>query len=100
MHQKYNVHVLHLEAVSLLGSTDVEVFEAARAAESPVVILTKDADFQKLLGQRGPPPQILWIRTGNTSNPELREIILRAWPEAEALLAQGEPLVEIRRLGS
>jgi predicted nuclease of predicted toxin-antitoxin system len=59
--------------------------------------VTKDDDFAKLLGQHGPPPQVVWLRCGNVTNPELRRIVLDAWPRADALLAEGEALVEIRR---
>jgi predicted nuclease of predicted toxin-antitoxin system len=33
-----------------------------------VVVVTKDDDFAKLLGQHGPPPQVVWLRSGNVTN--------------------------------
>jgi len=59
--------------------------------------MTKDSDFVGLVQQGGAPPQVLWLRLGNTSNRDLRRIVLAAWPGAAALLGGGEPLVEIRR---
>ena len=41
-------------------------------AEGPrqgnVIVLTKDSDFVQLLERRGPPPQVVWLTCGNTSN--------------------------------
>ena len=60
-------------------------------------MITKDDDFVRLLEQRGPPPRVLWVRCGNVKNAALREILVRSWPEAAALLAAGESLVEVGR---
>ena len=48
-----------------------------------------------LVTRHGPPPLIVWLTCGNTSNAFLREILGSAWPRAAALLQAGEPLVEI-----
>ena len=53
-----------------------------------------DSDFVLLLERLGPPPQILWVTCGNTSNARLRDILLTSFPEARARLEQGESLVE------
>ena len=58
--------------------------------------MTKDSDFIILLEQHGPPPQILWVTCGNTSNAHLRELLTRSFARAEELLHSGERLVEIR----
>ncbi len=58
-------------------------------------MLTKDSDFRVLLERMGPPPSIIWITCGNTSNIRLREILEPALLEALKLLNQGETLVEI-----
>lgn len=62
-----------------------------------MIVVTKDSDFVLIQHQQGPPPQLVWLRSGNTSNQDLRRIVLGAWPKAIALLRAGEPLVEIRR---
>ena len=64
-----------------------------RAAEA--IIVSKDSDVVRLLERYGPPPQVVWITCGNTSNRRLSQILSAAWPEAIALLTAGEPLVEI-----
>jgi predicted nuclease of predicted toxin-antitoxin system len=58
-------------------------------------VITKDSDFFGLLERFGPPPQILWITCGNTSNAYLRDVLQRTLPRALKLLEQGEPLAEI-----
>lgn len=83
-------------AVRDLGLREVKdrpIFDAAR--EAGAVIMSKDSDFVLLLERLGPPPQILWVTCGNTSNERLRAVVLKSFPEARARLEQGEPLVEI-----
>ena len=87
---------VHVQDLDLLEASDSEIFAAAAASESPIVVVTKDSDFATLLNRRGAPPQVVWLRCGNVSNRELRRIIVAAWPRATALLAAGEVLVEIR----
>jgi len=57
--------------------------------------MTKDSDFITLYHQKGPPPQIIWLTCGNTSNQYLRTILTTALPKALQLLEQGDGLVEI-----
>ena len=82
-----------LRDLGLRDAEDEEIFRAAKAAG--VVVLTKDADFRHLLNQFGPPPQVLWLTCGNTSNERLQEVLRATLPAALELLAAGEPLIEI-----
>ena len=68
-------------------------FEAAKQAT--VVLITKDSDFSHLIQRLGTPPQIIWLRCGNTSNERLRQVFERTLRNAVALLEAGEDLVEI-----
>ena len=77
----------------LLRAKDREIFAMARHAGTAV--MTKDRDFVDLVAQQGPPPQIIWVTCGNTSNQEMRRILAAALPSALALLVEGQPLVEI-----
>ena len=72
---------------------DPPIYQAARDAEA--VVMTKDSDFLVLLDRFGPPPQILWITCGNTSNARLKEVLKASLPRAIDLLRRGERLVEI-----
>ena len=57
--------------------------------------MTKDGDFSLLLDRYGPPPQIIWLTCGNTSNTSLKRILTSTLQQALDLLANGEKLVEI-----
>ncbi len=79
--------------VGLHGAKDLRIFQAAREAQA--VVMTKDSDFLTLLDRLGPPPAIVWVTCGNTSNAHLKQILQGSLPKALSLLRQGEPLVEI-----
>ncbi len=82
-------------AVRTLGLRDAEDYEIFRAArEENAVVLTKDRDFVDLLDRFGPPPKVIWLTCGNTSNPRLQEILNEHLREALAFL-EHENLVEI-----
>ena len=84
------------QAVRDLGlrqAKDAQIFAAAR--QPGIIMLTKDSDFIELVERLGPPPQVLWLTCGNTSEAALRLLLKSALPRALELLAQGEPLVEI-----
>ena len=74
---------------------ELEVDAVAVRDLGAVVVFSKDSDFVDLVTRLGPPPQIIWLTCGNTSNAFLREMLRDAWPHIAALLAAGEPLVEI-----
>jgi len=82
-----------VRALGLRDATDAQIFQAAREAHA--ILMSKDADFMRLLEQHGPPPQVIWISCGNTSNARMREVLAVALPKALALLEQGESLIEI-----
>jgi len=89
---------LLIEAVAVrdLGLRDAKdeiIFEKAR--EVSAIVMTKDRDFINLLERYGPPPKIIWITCGNTSNEHLCEVLMGALEEALRVLKEGEPLVEI-----
>lgn len=65
------------------------------AREKDAVIISKDADFRKLLQQHGPPPKLIWLTCGNTSNEKLKTILSFAFPKALQLLQKGETVIEI-----
>jgi predicted nuclease of predicted toxin-antitoxin system len=60
------------------------------------VVLTKDSDFVRLLERYGPPPKIILLTCGNTSNANLKVILDSTLRDAIKLLNGGEELVEIR----
>jgi predicted nuclease of predicted toxin-antitoxin system len=50
----------------------------------------------RLLARLGPPPAVIWVTCGNTSNSRLQDILSTAMPKAMALLQAGDWLVEVR----
>lgn len=79
--------------LGLRDAKDSQIFEAARAAGA--VVMTKDSDFVEMLQRLGPPPKVLWVTCGNSSNASLREILGRELLSAVARLNAGNDLVEI-----
>jgi len=92
--EQFGVACLALREVGLRDAEDVLIYEEAR--KQGAIVITKDADFILLQGQKGPPPQILWLTCGNTSKEKLKDIFVASLPKALALFQQGEALVEIR----
>jgi predicted nuclease of predicted toxin-antitoxin system len=79
--------------LGLRDADDPTIFAAARMAEA--VVMTKDGDFVQLLERFGPPPSVIWVTCGNTSNDRLRALLNIAWPRVMELLRADEPLIEI-----
>lgn len=77
----------------LRDASDTDIFHAARRVGA--IVMTKDSDFVELLDRFGPPPQVLWVTCGNTSNARLTRILAASLPEALKHLERGEALIEI-----
>jgi predicted nuclease of predicted toxin-antitoxin system len=77
----------------LRDASDRQIFEAAKKAG--VAVMTKDGDFVRLLDEEGPPPQVIWITCGNTSNARLKIILASTLTKTIELLGADERLVEI-----
>jgi predicted nuclease of predicted toxin-antitoxin system len=96
LREQFGLEAYSVARLSLRNAKDLEIFQAARAANA--VVLTKDQDFTFLLETLGPPPQILWISCGNTSNVHLKSLLLQTLPQALKIIARGDALVEIREV--
>jgi predicted nuclease of predicted toxin-antitoxin system len=92
--ETFDVDAAHVREFQLHEAEDRELFEAARAADVDAVV-TKDRDFIDLVERLGPPPKIVWITVGNTSNTNLKRILTATLRDVLALLEQGEVLVEV-----
>jgi predicted nuclease of predicted toxin-antitoxin system len=62
----YAVSAVAIRDLGLRDADDKEIFHAAR--QEKAVVMTKDSDFVLLLDKLGPPPQVIWVTCGNTSN--------------------------------
>ena len=89
----FGLTVVPVRDLGLRDALDPPIFLAARAAGA--VVMTKDADFPEMVGRLGSPPQVLWLRCGNTSNAALRTFLSSELPAALLRLATGEPVVEV-----
>jgi predicted nuclease of predicted toxin-antitoxin system len=90
----FDVTAIPLRDVGLRDAEDDAIWTAARDAN--VIVLTKDSDFQERIGRFGPPPQVIWLTCGNTSETRLKEILTMHFQTALDLLKAGNPLVEIQ----
>jgi predicted nuclease of predicted toxin-antitoxin system len=91
--QTFAVSAVPLRDLGLRDATDREIFMAAGRVGA--IVMTKDRDFVRLLEDFGPPPQVIWITCGNTSNANLRRILADKLPSAMEFLRLGESLAEI-----
>lgn len=92
--ERFGVEAAAFRDVGWSQAADADIFDALRADGE--VVVTKDEDFARLVESEGPPPQVIWLTVGNTSNRNLRLVLEGAMPEALELLRRGEPIVEIR----
>ena len=79
--------------LGLRHAKDKDIFAAA--CQAKVIVLTKDADFAEMVERLGPPPAVVWLTCGNTSNEALRELLKDALPRAIEMIGRGESLVEL-----
>jgi predicted nuclease of predicted toxin-antitoxin system len=96
MTSEFGVTAVAVRDLGLREARDHQIFNAARDANA--VVLTKDSDFAILLERFGPPPSVVWLRCGNTSNANLKRLLARTFPKVVSLLEAGERLVEVADL--
>ena len=83
----------HVRDIGLLAAADAEIWRIALQTEA--VIVTKDEDFI-IRRSVTDGPQVLWLRMGNVTNAALLEQMAQIWTDAQGLLENGEPIVEVR----
>lgn len=89
----FEFEAVPIRDLGLRDSEDIEIFNSAR--DENAIVLTKDRDFLDLLGRFGPPPKIIWLTCGNTSNEAVQHILRNTLVNAYELLKGGETIVEI-----
>jgi predicted nuclease of predicted toxin-antitoxin system len=92
--RNFNTPCRAVRDLGLRDAADTEIFAAARLANA--IVITKDSDFVDLLNRIGPPPRLIWLTCGNTSNDRLCRIFLETLALALDALESGQPLVEIQ----
>lgn len=94
--EEFGVEAKALRDLGLRDATDTEIF--LRAKREIAVVMTKNVDFVDLVKRLGPPPQVIWLTCGNTSNARLCQILTKTLQQALTLLAAGEPVIQIKDL--
>jgi predicted nuclease of predicted toxin-antitoxin system len=84
---------VQLRDLGLARASDREIFEKAR--EAGALLVSKDRDFAELVLRLGPPPALIWLTCGNTSNRALRSLFGVRLPTALEMIESGEAIVEI-----
>ncbi|MEO7170111.1 MAG: DUF5615 family PIN-like protein [Pseudomonadota bacterium] len=83
---------VHVADIGLVAASDATI--AAYAETHDMALISKDEDFVVL---RLPDRFILiWLRCGNATNQALSAWLDQRWNEVSALLAKGEPFIEVR----
>jgi predicted nuclease of predicted toxin-antitoxin system len=73
----------HVRECGLLGFSDENVWEYARA--NGFIIVSKDSDFQQRSLLYGHPPKLVWLRTGNCTRQQLIQLITTHEQDIRAL---------------
>jgi predicted nuclease of predicted toxin-antitoxin system len=60
------------------------------AKDHGFVIVTKDSDYYDLSLLQGAPPQVIWLKTGNTSKAKITKLLLDNRANIERLLLQDD----------
>lgn len=79
--------------LGLREASDEQIFLVAR--KEMAIVMTKDADFSRLLEEKGSPPKVIWLTCGNTSNAHRKIILGNTLSKAIDFLDSGDDLVEI-----
>jgi len=74
----------HVALENLDTASDEEIWQFAK--KNNFIIVTKDSDFEELSIIRGTPPQIIWIKVGNSNNKIISNILASNKNEIERLL--------------
>lgn len=88
MRNAFKVNCFPLRDVAHLGVGDEALF--MRAKQEADMLITKDVDLVHLLHRHGPPPKIIWLRMGNTSNARLKSVFERRWTDIMSLAGANE----------
>jgi predicted nuclease of predicted toxin-antitoxin system len=81
--------VIHVKETGLKKpATDAEIWKYAKSND--FVILTNDEDFDLILQQRGFPPKIILLKTGNSSTQNIADKIKTSREEIEAFAKSEE----------
>lgn len=87
-------HAEHVADIGLRDADDSPIWNYA--LQHGAIIVTKDEDFPHRLRQSKSAPVIVWLRIGNTSRRARLQWFEPLLPQMEALISQGDRLIEVR----
>jgi len=90
--------VRHVRDVGLKDADDRAIWEYAKA--NGFTIFTRDDDFQKFSLVWGPPPKVVWLKDGNSSNVDLAQILTNRSERIRQFIEDEDPetgLLEVYR---
>jgi predicted nuclease of predicted toxin-antitoxin system len=93
LHSEFELDAEPVRSLGLRDAKDMAIFLAAR--EAGAAIMSKDSDFADLVRTQGPPPQVIWVTCGNTTNRALRRFLGATLRGGLEKLEAGEPLVRL-----
>lgn len=73
INKEFGLESFSVGHLGLLQASDRDIFDFGR--QKNAIILTKDSDFILLLEKNGPPPKVIWVTCGNTSNERMKRIL-------------------------
>ena len=86
---------LHIREVLTHRATDPSIWSYAR--DNGFVVITKDSDYRRLSNERGHPPKLIWIRSGNLSVAVVESLLRDHY--AEIMVFEQDPsqgIIELR----
>lgn len=66
---------VHVHECGLGNVSDTEIWN--HAAANDFTIVSKDSDFHARIVLKGPPPKLIWLRTGNCSHAQMADVLRR-----------------------
>ena len=76
--------IIHVEKTGLpIPAKDIDIWHWAKLQNA--IVVTNDEDYQYLLLQKGFPPKVILLRTGNQSTNNIADILIRNKHNIEAL---------------
>lgn len=75
----------HVCSCGLANEQDDRVFRFA--GERGFLLVTQDKDFQELSALRGSPPQVVWLRLGNSSTRAVADLLRSSRPSLQEFAA-------------
>jgi predicted nuclease of predicted toxin-antitoxin system len=93
LRETFKVEAYALRGLGLRDAEDIQIYQAAKQAGA--TLISKDNDFVELVLRLGTPPQLLWVTCGNVTNARLKAVFAKIFPEAQTLLAEGRPVIEV-----